>query len=44
MHNGIGHFGETRTLFESKQRFFWHDRIDFVKIFVKAYEKCQLAK
>ncbi len=44
MHNGIGHFGEARTFFESKQRFFWHDRIDFVNFFVKAYEKCQLAK
>jgi hypothetical protein len=31
MHKEIGHFGESMTIFEIKQRFFWHDRIDFVK-------------
>jgi hypothetical protein len=44
MHHEIGHFGETRTLSEIKQQFFWHDKTNFVKEFVKACDKCQLAK
>ncbi len=44
MHNKIGHFGKARTFFEIKQWFFQHDKIDFVKEFVKACDKCQLAK
>ncbi len=31
MHNKIGHFGEAKTLFEIKQQFFWHDRINYFK-------------
>jgi len=44
MHNGIGHFGKARTFFDIKQWFFWHDRIDVVKEFVKACNKWQLGK
>jgi transposase InsO family protein len=44
IHEEIGHFGEMRTLVEVKKRFFWHDKIEFIKKFIKTCEKCQLAK
>jgi hypothetical protein len=33
-----------KTLTNIKKRFFWHDKIEFVKSFVKSCEKCQIAK
>ncbi len=33
-----------RTLVEVKKRFFWHDKIESIKKFIKICEKCQLAK
>jgi hypothetical protein len=42
IHEDIGHFGEM-PLAEVKKRFFWHDRIEYVKKLVKICEKCQLA-
>jgi hypothetical protein len=33
-----------KTLAKIKKRFFWHDKIEFVKSFVKSCEKCQIAK
>ncbi len=44
IHEEIGHFGEVWTLDEIKKRFFWHDRIESIKKFVKICEKCQLTK
>jgi hypothetical protein len=44
IHEEIGHFGETQTLTEVKKRFYGHDKIEFVKKFIKTCEKCQLAK
>ncbi len=35
IHEEIGHFGEMRTLDRVEKRFFWHDRIEFVKKFIK---------
>jgi len=40
IHKEIGHFGEMWTLDEVKKRFFWHDRIEFVKKFIRMCEKC----
>jgi len=37
IHEEIKHFGV-------KKRFFWHDRIEAVKKFISACDKCQLAK
>jgi hypothetical protein len=44
IHEEIGHFGAMWTLAEVKKRFFWRDRTEVVKKFIKACEKCQLAK
>jgi hypothetical protein len=44
MHIEIKHFGEAKTLVEIKECFFWHDKTNFVKEFVKVCDKCQLAK
>jgi len=44
IHKEIGHFGKMRTLDEMNKRFFWHDRTEFVKKFIKMCEKCQLAR
>ncbi len=44
IHEEIGHFGEVQTLAKVKKQFFWHDKIEYVKRFVKICEKCQLAK
>jgi len=35
IHEEIGHFREGRTLIEVKNRFFWHDIIETVKIVVR---------
>jgi hypothetical protein len=40
IHEEIGHFGETWTLAEVKKRFFWHDKIESIKKFIKVCEKC----
>jgi hypothetical protein len=44
IHEEIRHFGAMRTLVEIKKRFFWHDRTEAVKKFIRACEKCQLAR
>jgi hypothetical protein len=44
IHEEFGDFGEMRTLGEAKKRFFWHDKTEFVKKFIKVCEKCQLAR
>lgn len=44
IHEEIGHFGEMWTFTEVKKRFFWHDKIESVKKFIRIREKCQLAK
>jgi hypothetical protein len=40
IHKEIGHFGVMWTLVEVKKRFYWHDRIEVVKKFINAYDKC----
>jgi len=40
IHEEIGHFGAMRTLAKVKKRFFWHDRIEAIKKFIRACEKC----
>jgi hypothetical protein len=35
MHEDFGHFGEQRTLVEICRRYFWHNRMEDVKIVVK---------
>ncbi len=44
IHEEIGYFGEMRILVEVKKRFFWHDKIESVKKFIRICEKCQLAR
>jgi hypothetical protein len=44
IHEEIGHFGAMLTFVKVKKRFLWHDRIEAIKKFIRAYEKCQLAK
>jgi hypothetical protein len=44
IHEEIGHFNEGRTLAEVKKNFFWHDRIEFVRMVVRQCQHCQLAK
>jgi hypothetical protein len=40
IHGEIGHFGEMKTLAKINKQFFWHDRIESFKTFVKTCEKC----
>ncbi len=35
IHKEIGHFNEGRTLVEVKKKFFWHDKIESVRMVVK---------
>jgi len=35
MHEEIGHFSKRRTLAEVKKRFFWHDKVESMKVVVK---------
>ncbi len=44
IHEEIGHFNEGRTLAEVKKNFFWHDRIEFVRMVVRQCQCYQLAK
>jgi hypothetical protein len=44
IHEKIGRFREMQTLDKVKKQFFWHDKIEYVRIFVKICEKCQLAR
>ncbi len=44
IHEVIGHFGAMRTLAEVKKRLFWHDKIEVIKKFNNACDKCQLTK
>ncbi len=44
IHEEIGHFSERKTLAEVKKRFFWHDKIEFVRTMVRQCQRCQLAK
>jgi len=40
MHNEISHFGKARNFSKIKQQFFLHDRTNFIKEFVRTYDKC----
>jgi hypothetical protein len=40
IHEEIRHFGEMRTLAEVKKRFFWHDKTESIKKFIRICEKC----
>jgi len=44
MHKDLGHFGKERTLAEICRRYFWHNRIEDVKIVVKVCQQCQMVK
>ncbi len=44
IHEEIGHFSEGRTLAKVKNRFFWHDKIETVRMVVRQCQHCQLAK
>jgi hypothetical protein len=44
IHEEIGHFGEMQRLDEEKKRFFWHDRTESIKKFIRVCEKCQLVR
>jgi hypothetical protein len=44
IHEEIRHFGEMRTLVEVKKKFFWHDKTQSIKKFIRICEKCYLAK
>jgi hypothetical protein len=44
IHEEIRHYNEGRTLAEVKKRFFWHDKIEFVRTMVRQCQRCQLAK
>ncbi len=44
IHEEIRHFGAMQTFVEVKKKLFWHDKIEAIKKFIKACEKCQLAK
>jgi hypothetical protein len=44
IHENIGHFSEGRTLAKVKKRFFWHDKIETVRVVVKQCQCYQLAK
>jgi hypothetical protein len=35
IHEEIGHFNEGRTLVEVKKRFFWHDKIESMRMVVR---------
>jgi hypothetical protein len=44
IHEEIRHFGELWTFAKIIKHFFWHEKIESIKAFVKACDKCQLAK
>jgi hypothetical protein len=44
MHEEIEHFGAMRTLVWVKKKFLWQDKTEVVKKFIRACEKCQLAR
>jgi len=44
IHEKIRHFGAMQTFIEIKKRFFWHDKTEAIKKFIRACEKCQLAR
>jgi hypothetical protein len=44
MHKDLGHSGKKRTLAEICRRYFWHNRIEDVKIVVKVCQQCQMVK
>ncbi len=35
IHEEIGHFSDGRTLVEVRKRFFWHDRIEYMRMVVR---------
>ncbi len=40
IHKEVGHFSERKTLAEVKKRFFWHNRIEFVRTVVRQCQHC----
>jgi hypothetical protein len=44
IHEKIRHFGAMWTLAKVKKMFFWHDKTEAVKKFIRACEKCQLVR
>ncbi len=44
IHEEIRHFGELWTFAEIIKRFFWHDKMESIRAFVKTCDKSQLAK
>jgi hypothetical protein len=44
IHEEIKHFGAMWTLAQIRKRFFWHDKTKVVKKFIRACEKCHLAR
>jgi hypothetical protein len=44
MHKDLGHFGEQRTLAKICWRYFWHNRIEDVKMVVKMCRQCQMVR
>jgi hypothetical protein len=40
IHEEFGHFSEGRTLAKVKKRFFWHDKIESVKVVVRQCQCC----
>ncbi len=44
MHEDLGHFGEQRTLAKIRQRYFWHNRTEDVRMVVKRCQQCQLVR
>jgi hypothetical protein len=44
MHKNLGHFGEKRTLAEICKRYFWHNRIEDVRIIVKICQQCLMVR
>jgi len=44
MHEDLGHSSKQRLLAEICRRYFWHCRIEDVKLVVRNYQQCQLVK
>jgi hypothetical protein len=44
MHEDLGHFGEQKTLAKICRRYFWHNRIEDVRIVVRMCQQCQLVR
>jgi hypothetical protein len=44
MHEDFAHFGKQRTLVEICRKYFWHNRIEDVKMVVKMCKQCQMVR